>query len=135
MARNQAEVGALWRHGVMFHDTLTGFVFSGMTPMTPLSYKPRVRGGNEKVSHKSRHCVMSRHEGQFQAANSEAARVILADPEQHGGAEALAVRWAQLVVERHQPEQLQGDLFEALEAAGPHKRCCPNERWQFHTTR
>ncbi len=47
----------------------------------------------------------------YSGANSEAAALILADVEGFGGADSLPVRWARLVVERQQPEQLQGVLF------------------------
>ena len=59
----------------------------------------------------------------YDAANSEAARVILADIDGNGGPESLACRWARLVIERgglsvlmtQMPEPAQGVLFQTSE--------------------
>lgn len=51
----------------------------------------------------------------YDRANGEAAAAILAASEQYGGAESGLVRWACLWRQRHQPKQMQGDLFEAVE--------------------
>ena len=36
----------------------------------------------------------------YERSNRETAQIILADPVRHGGEEALAVRWARLVMSR-----------------------------------
>lgn len=42
----------------------------------------------------------------FEASTLMAARLILADPEAHGGDNSLAVRWARLVSDRLAPAAL-----------------------------
>jgi hypothetical protein len=59
----------------------------------------------------------NRHADQYEEQNREAAAVILADPERHGGAESLMVRWARLVVEQaREPEAV--SLFKERPGGG-----------------
>jgi hypothetical protein len=58
--------------------------------------------------------VRSAREG-FAAANSEAARLILASEAEYGS-ESLPVQWARAVIERQQPK-IEGPLFKEPRAA------------------
>ncbi|MGB7720894.1 MAG: hypothetical protein WBL65_13395 [Bryobacteraceae bacterium] len=59
---------------------------------------------------------MKRAAERYDAGNLAAARLILADVDQHGGAGAGLVIWAALVLERLQPK-IEGPLFRERRAA------------------
>lgn len=55
----------------------------------------------------------------YDESNADAAALILADPQAHGGADGLPVRWAWLVTGRQRPKQTEGVLFDAEVHNGP----------------